>query len=141
MSGSSPNSQTGSRSRSSRNGSGRSTLHEWISNGRVTRRRRRDPLTLAPEIAESRSPENGSPESLEARIRNAEEGLVAAIILASKRGSWQAAAWILERTAPERWAKPSRTRTLEERPRVLVGPDPFEELDEIAARRRRKLER
>jgi hypothetical protein len=30
-------------------GVGRSTLHGWISSGRVSRRRRRDPLTLVPE--------------------------------------------------------------------------------------------
>jgi hypothetical protein len=121
-----------------REGLGRSTLHEWIANGRVTRRRRRDPLKLAPEIpAEERS---SSTDSLEERLRDAESGLVAAIVRASQRGSWQAAAWLLERSAPERWAKPSRTRALEIE-RVPLAEDPFAEIDQLAARRKRKAGR
>ena len=45
---------------------------------------------------------------------------------------------MLEKIAPERWSKPSlRTRALEEHPGVPRA-DPFAEIDEIAARRRRK---
>jgi hypothetical protein len=97
---------------------GRSTLHEWIANGRVTRRRRRrDPLRLVarPDVA----PTDATSE-LEERLRAAESGLVAEIVRASQRGSWQAAAWLLERFAPERWAKPSRTQALED-PRYPRG--------------------
>jgi transposase len=66
-------------------GVGRSTLHEWIANGRVTRRRRRrDPLRLVarPDVA----PTDATSE-LEERLRAAESGLVAAIVRASQRGS------------------------------------------------------
>jgi hypothetical protein len=46
-------------------GVGRSTLHEWISNGRVARRRR-EPLALVPDVAEGTS---SSTDSLEDRLR------------------------------------------------------------------------
>jgi hypothetical protein len=92
-------------------GVGRSTLDEGISNGRVTRRRRADPLTLAPETsAEERS--GGSTDSLE-RLRAAEPELLAVVVNAARAGDWRAATWALERLDPAKWAKPTRTRALE----------------------------
>jgi hypothetical protein len=50
----------------------------------------------------------------------AEPLLVAAVQAAVMRGSWQAAAWVLSRRWPERWAAPAG--------RVAREPDLLEEL-------------
>lgn len=54
---------------------------------------------------------------------------------AANNGSWQAAAWLLERRYSERWAKPADRRKLAsddtEKP-----ADAFEEFDELAPRRK-----
>jgi hypothetical protein len=118
-------------------GVGRSTLHEWLSSGRVVRRvTSADPAPL--ELVQGSPAENGSPDSLEERLRDVEPGLVAVLVNAAQRGSWQSAAWLLERIDPSRWAKPSRTRALEERPRIPLADDPFREIDQLAARRRKR---
>ena len=71
-------------------------------------------------------------------LRDAEEGLVAAIVAASKRGSWQASAWLLERSNPDRWARPSpRQQTGGSSPTGPVA-DVFAEVDELAEQRRRR---
>ncbi len=59
-----------------------------------------------------------------------------ALIARAATDSWQAAAWLLERSAPERWGRPARRA---ETP--APGPpnpvhDPFAEVDELARRRR-----
>jgi hypothetical protein len=56
---------------------------------------------------------------------------------------WRAAAWVLERRWPERWAHPStRQRAASPVPTVLDNGDPFREIDELRERRqRRKLDR
>jgi hypothetical protein len=114
---------------------GRSTLHEWLATGRVARPKREEkPLALVHDLPTERT----SPDSIHERLRAAEPGLVAVLVNAAQRGSWQSAAWLLERIDPSRWAKPSRTRALEERPRVPLADDPFAEVDQLAARRRRK---
>jgi hypothetical protein len=85
-------------------------------------------------------PERGE---LEAALERAlsETRLVATVAAhANSRSttSWRAAAWLLERRYAERWAV---------RPRVPVesvpvdADDPFREVDELAERRRRALER
>jgi hypothetical protein len=64
---------------------------------------------------------------------------VARISQASKE-SWQASAWLLERQFPERWGRVSTRLRLEADPEPAAVPpaeaDPFEEVDELAARRR-----
>jgi hypothetical protein len=115
----------------------RSTLHSWISSGRVVRRRRRDPLKLVARPVEASA--ESSTVDLEERLRAAEPGLVAAIANAAGRGSWQSAAWLLARIAPERWAMPSRsTSPADSRP---SRDDPFWEVDELARKRRDRLGR
>jgi endogenous inhibitor of DNA gyrase (YacG/DUF329 family) len=65
-----------------------------------------------------------------------EERLLAQIAAAANRGAWRAAAWILERRFPERWAAGRRP----EETLVLDESDPFAEVDELARRRRKRLE-
>lgn len=73
----------------------------------------------------------------EGEIRNVAQ------IAAAARENWQAAAWILERAYPERWARVSTRHRLptqppEERPEppADLASDPFHEVDELAEKRR-----
>lgn len=69
-----------------------------------------------------------------------------AIVAQAAATNWQAAAWLLERSQPERWDKPSQRQRLRERSAADVAagapvkPEPpadeFTALDELAARRR-----
>jgi transposase-like protein len=112
-----------------RHGITRRTLTRWIADGRVVRRE----LPVEPAAEGSPSAEV----SLDARLQRAEPGLVAAIIAASSRGSWQASAWLLERINPRRWSRPNRQEP--GGPRQPRPPDPiFAELDELKARRMRR---
>lgn len=111
-----------------REGISRRTLGRWISGGRVVRRQ----LAPAPDPAVEEL-------SLDERLEKAKPGLLAAVLAASQRGSWVAAAWILERRWPERWARPPR-RQEEPIPTVVeVADDPFAEVDQLAARRRAQV--
>jgi hypothetical protein len=69
--------------------------------------------------------------SRRADLRRAEhEGiLVAQLGRAAARGSWRAAAWMLERQYPERWALPAD-------PPAPEDADGVDALDELAERRR-----
>jgi hypothetical protein len=72
------------------------------------------------------------------RARAEGEARHVAIIAAAARENWQAAAWLLERGYPERWARLSqreRSGNAIERPLPSAG-DPFAEVDELARRRR-----
>jgi hypothetical protein len=103
---------------------GRRTLDRWLADGRVVRREL---------IAE---PETFPELTLDERLARAEPGLVAAILAASQRGSWQASAWMLERINPRRWARPQRPEARGPHARL---PDPiFQELDELRERRARR---
>ena len=60
------------------------------------------------------------------------EASLVATVRREAEGNWQAAAWLLERGYPDRWARLSqRTPPKGERP-----ADPFDEVDELASRRR-----
>jgi hypothetical protein len=73
------------------------------------------------------------------RARAEGEARHVAIIAAAARENWQAAAWLLERGYPERWARLSQRErsgaATTERPLPSAG-DPFAEVDELARRRR-----
>ena len=62
-----------------------------------------------------------------------EEHLLGQIARAS-RGSWRASAWLLEKQWPEKWGP--RASHVDERPRADDGDGFWQELDELAARRR-----
>lgn len=66
--------------------------------------------------------------------------LVARIAGAANKGSWQAAAWLLERRFPERWMKPTE-RPLPDTPAqpepAAADEDPFADVVSLAQRRRR----
>lgn len=61
-----------------------------------------------------------------------------AIIATAAQSNWQAAAWLLERTYPERWARPSQRAafTDPDAAPAAAPDDPFAEVDELAERRR-----
>jgi hypothetical protein len=103
-------------------GVGRRTLHRWLDRGLVVRRG----LAAAAEPGPT----------LDERLDQAEEPLVAIIVAAAKRGSWQAALALLERRWPDRWARPPRRQPETGPPAPLAGDRVLDELDEIRRRRR-----
>jgi hypothetical protein len=67
---------------------------------------------------------------------NALESKLVGFVIEGAREHWQAAAWLLERGFPERWARVSqREKATGEAP---VETDPFAEVDELAEQRRRR---
>jgi hypothetical protein len=62
-----------------------------------------------------------------------EAGLLAAVNSAAPR-NWQAAAWLLERRWPEKWARVSQRET-DDKDTPPAKRDPFAEVDELAKRR------
>jgi hypothetical protein len=79
----------------------------------------------------------GFREQIELAKAEGEAANVARIAQAG-RDDWHAAAWILERSAPQRWARMSQ-RELEQGPtEPTLEDDPFAEVDELAEARRRR---
>jgi hypothetical protein len=66
----------------------------------------------------------------------AESRNVAIVAKAASDGSWQAAAWLLERGYPERWARISQRDRAADVTQASKPSDPFAEVDELAERRR-----
>jgi hypothetical protein len=71
--------------------------------------------------------------ALEQARGEAEAILVGQITTSARNGSWQAAAWLLERRWPERWAKPDQRKESDKPP-----ANPFDALDELAKKRAAK---
>src|SRR4051812_42016 len=90
------------------------SLKRWLAQGKVQRPAMR-----------GRPP---APLPVSAQLAQAEPGLVGAIIAAADRGSWQAAAWLLERSFPDRWAR-------REPGKQAAVADRFSEVDELATKR------
>ena len=84
-----------------RAGVGESTFHRWLQNAREGRGGKN--LARYREFGEL----------VQKALGDSEAGLVARILTASTK-SWQAAAWLLERKWPDRWARRERTE--------LTGP-------------------
>jgi hypothetical protein len=68
------------------------------------------------------------------QARGLGEATLVARIAQASTSNWQAAAFLLERGAPERWARVSQRK---EEGGEAAPPDPFAEFDELAARRHR----
>lgn len=104
----------------------RQTLDDWLRRGRSDAAIDAPYRRLREQVAKARA---------EGEARN-----VARIAKAATT-SWQAAAWMLERSYPERWGRPAvALRSTEPPPPAPVEPeqlDPFAEVDELAELRRR----
>jgi hypothetical protein len=108
-------------------GVGRRTLTRWLERGDVVRR----PLAAAPEPV--------TEVALDDRLAPAEPGLVAVMFQAAQRGSWTAAAWILERRWPARWSRPPQRQA--DVPPEPGADDPFAEAVALGEARRREVEK
>ena len=71
-------------------------------------------------------------------LRALDEERLVAYIATQARSQWRAAAWLLERRYPSRWAS-RRGVDEDELAPVLDPDDPFHEIDQLAARRRDRL--
>ena len=100
---------------------------------RAHERRHQPPIEpeLAPVVPITET--NGLTEAVE---RATEETRLVAIVAAEARRSWRAAAWVLERRYPERWAA-IRRKPPEELELAVGGEDAFTEVDELRERRSR----
>lgn len=101
-------------------GISRATFFSWMNRG---------------EDARPESPYGQFRGAIEQARAEAEATLVTRIAKAAANGSWPAAAWLLERGSPERWAKTSERRPLDDNHKAAAASDPFAEVDELAAKR------
>lgn len=100
-------------------GVGYSTLKKWLKRGQESTRPEDEPYRqLASAVEQARA---------ESEARNV------ALIAQAATTNWLAAAWLLERAYPERWARASQREKPPEQP--AAPADPFTELDELAQRR------
>jgi hypothetical protein len=109
--------------------------HDARCRARAARKRERRPLVL-PGFGPA------PPTELEAAVAHATEEvrLVGIVAAEAGRGSWRAAAWLLERQYPEHWGAARDVREVVIPPLPAGEGDPFREVDELASRRSRKPE-
>lgn len=74
-------------------------------------------------------------EAIEQARGQSESLQVVRVSQAAQRGSWQAAAWLLERRHPERWAKPTGRKQKSGDNDDSASENPFDQLDELTPRR------
>lgn len=104
-------------------GISRETFYQWLKRG------------------ESRAAKDAAHREFRERISSARaeaEARAVTIIATAAREDWRAAAWLLERSFPERWGSSAERERLNEKPKADAPPDPFAEVDELAAARRRR---
>ena len=102
-------------------GIGRSTFYDWMQRGT--------------QPGKATAPHRKFRAAVEQAQAEAEATLVARISKAAANGSWQAAAWLLERGSPERWAK-KKEREIADADDSGPTKNPAEAIrDELAARR------
>jgi hypothetical protein len=87
-----------------------------------------------PELAPvARITDDAQAEELLQRVLD--ERRLVALVAAGAKSNWRAAAFLLERRYPERWA-PVRRPQAEPEPPAVDEHDPFSEVDQLAAKRR-----
>jgi transposase len=107
-------------------GVNRATIYRWLAAGEKARKG-----THTRELRDR----------VERARAESESVLVARIGQAAAKGSWQAAAWLLERRWPERWMKPTE-RPIGDAPAAAadddsdLDQDPFADVVDLAKRRR-----
>lgn len=105
-------------------GVSRSSVYGWIARGASTSARDRPYREFAQAMERARA--------------EGEAVLVARIQGAAHKGSWRAAAFLLERRFPERWARGGAAGD-DERDGSAAGPfDELDRADELSARRARR---
>lgn len=87
------------------------TFHAWMARGRAER----DSLAEGNRPQPRETPYREFLEAVESARAQAEIRSVALIQKAAQDGTWQAAAWFLERSHPQRWGRIQRTE--------ISGPD------------------
>lgn len=106
-------------------GVARARISEWM--------RRGDPAGNEPRDAPFRRfRERVEQARAECEARNV------ALITQAATQNWQAAAWLLERSYPERWARPSQRGDLAPTAEPAAPADAFSEVDDLASRRRNR---
>ena len=81
------------------------TYYRWMERGRIEQER----LTAGAEPDEAETPYREFREVIEKARASAEIGHVANITRAASDGTWQASAWFLERSHPQKWGRINRT--------------------------------
>lgn len=97
-----------------------------------------EPVQLESWLAQGAAQEEGELHDLYVAVMAAEhEGEARHVTLIAKeaQSNWQAAAWILERRYPGRWARMSQRDKDKAIAEVTTPADAFAQLDQLAARR------
>lgn len=94
-----------------------------------------DEAQLDAELRKTTKRASALRERLEQARASAEFANVALISRAARDGNWLAAAWLLERLYPDRYARPSQ-RADEKQQSIVVGSDRLDDLEKRRAARR-----